>query len=573
MAAKVAQEIRLGDLFVKEGLITEQQLQEGLAEAKTTGTRIGYALVHLGFVAEEELTRMLARQYRVPAVDLSKVTVDAKILKLVPANVAQKHLVLPLRRVGRMLTVAMTNPTDFSAIDDLKFISKLEIEPVIVGEYTLRKHLETYYGPGEVDQINEMISGWEDFDDVEVIEDDDDEDYSALAAEVDSAPVVKFINGLLTDAVMKGVSDIHIEPYEKEIRVRYRIDGALQEVMKPPMKMKAALISRIKILADLNIAERRVPQDGRIKLKMKNKVVDFRVSTLPVIFGEKIVLRILDKGNLTFDLTKFGFEPKAEKDFMWAIGRPYGMVLVTGPTGSGKTTTLYSALSQINTIDTNIMTAEDPVEYNLHGINQVLVRAEIGMDFPAALKAFLRQDPNIIMVGEIRDISTGGIAIKAALTGHLVLSTLHTNDCPGTITRMLDMGLEPFNVASALNLISAQRLARRICKNCKVEATYEEEYLLSAKIDLDWVAANTLYKGEGCDQCGGLGYKGRCGFYEVMIMSTPLRKAIMNETGTDELREIARSEGMLTLREDGLKKVESGVTSVEEVIKETTVVE
>ncbi|MDH3271777.1 MAG: type IV-A pilus assembly ATPase PilB [Gemmatimonadota bacterium] len=572
MAAKIAQELRLGDLFVREGLITEQQLQEGLAEAKTSGHRIGWALVHLGFVAEEELTRMLAKQYRVPAVDLEKVTVDPKILKLIPSNVAQKHMVLPLRRVGRMLTVAMTNPTDFSAIDDLKFISKLEIEPVIVGEYTLRKHLENYYGAPE-EQITELIEGWEDFDDVEVIEDSHDEDYSALAAEVDSAPVVKFINGLLTDAVTKGVSDIHIEPYEKEIRVRYRIDGALQEVMKPPMKMKAALTSRIKILSDLNIAERRVPQDGRIKLKMRNKVVDFRVSTLPVIFGEKIVLRILDKGNLTFDLTKFGFEPKAEKDFMWAISRPYGMVLVTGPTGSGKTTTLYSALSQVNTIDTNIMTAEDPVEYNLHGINQVLVRTEIGMDFPAALKAFLRQDPNIIMVGEIRDLSTGGIAIKAALTGHLVLSTLHTNDCPGTVTRMIDMGLEPFNVASALNLISAQRLARRICSNCKQEATYEEEYLNSAKIELDWAHRTTFYKGEGCDQCGGSGYKGRCGLYEVMIMSTALRKAIMNEMGTDELRELARSEGMLTLREDGLKKVERGTTTLDEIIKETTVVD
>jgi type IV pilus assembly protein PilB len=571
MAAKVAQELRLGDLFVKEGLITDQQLQEGLAEAKTTGTRIGYALVHLGFVAEEELTRMLAKQYRVPAVDLSKVTVDQKILKLIPASVAQKHLVLPLRRVGRMLTVAMTNPTDFSAIDDLKFISKLEIEPVIVGEYTLRKHLEQYYGGSQEDEaMVDLMEEWGE-EEVEVIDESDDEDYSALAAEVDSAPVVKFINGLLTDAVMKGVSDIHIEPYEKEIRVRYRIDGALQEVMKPPMKMKAALTSRIKILSDLNIAERRVPQDGRIKLKMKSKVVDFRVSILPVIFGEKIVLRILDKGNLTFDLTKFGFEPKAEKDFMESISRPYGMVLVTGPTGSGKTTTLYSALSQINTIDTNIMTAEDPVEYNLHGINQVLVRTEIGMDFPAALKAFLRQDPNIIMVGEIRDISTGGIAIKAALTGHLVLSTLHTNDCPGTITRMLDMGLEPFNVASALNLISAQRLARRICGNCKVEATYEDEYLQSAKIDADWLSGLTVYRGEGCDQCGGSGYKGRCGFYEVMIMSSPLRKAIMNEMGTDELRELAQAEGMLTLREDGLKKVEAGVTSIEEVIKETTV--
>jgi type IV pilus assembly protein PilB len=570
MAAKAAQEIRLGDLFVKEGLITEGQLQEGLAEAKTSGTRIGYALVHLGLVAEEELTRMLARQYRVPAVDLAKVQVDPKIIKLVPKDVARKHLVLPLRRVGRMLTVAMTNPTDFAAIDALKFISRLEIEPVIVGEYTLFKHLDHYYGKAD-DPAAAIPDDWDDFDEVEVIDDTPDEDYSALAAEVDSAPVVKFINGLLTDAVLKGVSDIHIEPYEKEIRIRYRIDGALQEVMKPPMKMKAALTSRIKILADLNIAERRVPQDGRIKLKLKNKVVDFRVSTLPVIFGEKIVLRILDKGNLTFDLTKFGFEPKAEKDFMWAISRPYGMVLVTGPTGSGKTTTLYSALSQINTIDTNIMTAEDPVEYNIHGINQVLVRSEIGMDFPAALKAFLRQDPNIIMVGEIRDISTGGIAIKAALTGHLVLSTLHTNDCPGTITRMIDMGLEPFNVASALNLISAQRLARRICPTCKIEATYNEEYLRSAKIDLDWAQNMTFYKGRGCDKCGGTGYKGRCGFYEVMIMSTELRKAIMNEMGTDDLRELARSEGMLTLREDGLKKVESGITSLDEVVKETTV--
>ncbi|MDX1647414.1 MAG: type IV-A pilus assembly ATPase PilB [Longimicrobiales bacterium] len=570
MAPKTAQELRLGDLFVKEGLITRDQLQLGLSEAKTSGTRIGYALVHLGFVAEEQLTRMLAKQYRVPAVDLDKVTVDPKILKLVPANMAQKHLVLPLRRVGRMLTVAMTNPTDFSAIDDLKFISKLEIEPVIVGEYTLRKHLERYYGRGDEEQISEMLEGWEDLD-VEVIEEEEEEDYSALAAEVDSAPVVKFINGLLTDAVSKGVSDIHIEPYEKELRVRYRIDGSLQEVMKPPLKMKAALTSRIKILADLNIAERRVPQDGRIKLKMGRKVVDFRVSTLPVIFGEKIVLRILDKGNLTFDLTKFGFEAKAEEDFMWAISRPYGMVLVTGPTGSGKTTTLYSALSQVNTIDTNIMTAEDPVEYNLHGINQVQVRPDIGLDFAAALRAFLRQDPNIIMVGEIRDLSTGGIAVKAALTGHLVLSTLHTNDCPGTITRMIDMGLEPFNVASALNLISAQRLARRICVNCKTEATYDEPYLRAAKVDLDWAHRTTFHKGEGCDRCDDTGYKGRCGLYSVMIMSTALRKAIMNVMSTDELRELARSEGMLTLREDGMKKVERGMTTLDEVVKETSV--
>lgn len=573
MSAKVAQEIRLGDLFVREGLVTEQQLQEALAEAKTTGTRIGYALVKLGFVAEEELTRMLARQYRVPAVDLDKVTVDEKILKLIPADVAHKHLVLPLRRVGRMLTVAMTNPTDFSAIDDLKFISKLDIEPVIVGEYTLRKHLDNYYGSTDDEVMSSLLEDFGD-EDVEVVdESDEDVSMAALQAEVDSAPVVKFINGLLTDAVLKGVSDIHIEPFEKEIRVRYRIDGSLQEVMKPPMKMKAAITSRVKILADLNIAERRVPQDGRIKLKMKKKVVDFRVSTLPVIFGEKIVMRILDKGNLTFDLTKFGFEPKAEKDFMWAIQRPYGMVLVTGPTGSGKTTTLYSALSQINTIDTNIMTAEDPVEYNIYGINQVLVRNEIGMTFSAALKAFLRQDPNIIMVGEIRDIETGGIAIKAALTGHLVLSTLHTNDTPSTITRLIDMGLEPFNVASALNLLTAQRLARRICGNCKKETTYDEEYFRAAKVDLAWAQKQTFYKGEGCDTCGGTGYKGRCGFYEVMIMSTPLRKAIMTEMGTDDIRDLAISEGMLTLRMDGLKKVEKGITTMEEVVKETSVVD
>ena len=570
MAIDIAQD-RLGDLFVREGLITSEQLQQALVDSKETGARLGYCLVKLGFVDEDELTRMLSRQYRVPAVDLGKVKVDEKTIRLISNEVAYKHLVLPLRRVGRTLTVAMANPTDMGAIDDLKFITRHEIEPVIVGEYTLRKHLEQYYEVAD-DAVGGLLTDFIQEDDLEFVEEEPEEiSIAALQEQVDAAPVVKFINGLLTDAVAKGVSDIHIEPYEKEVRVRYRIDGTLREIMKPPLKMRSALTSRIKILADLNIAERRVPQDGRIKLTLKNQVVDFRVSTLPVIFGEKIVLRILDKGNLTFDLTKFGFEPKAEKDFMWAIQRPYGMVLVTGPTGSGKTTTLYSALSQINTIDTNIMTAEDPVEYNLHGINQVLVRAEIGMDFPAALKAFLRQDPNIIMVGEIRDLTTGGIAIKAALTGHLVLSTLHTNDCPGTITRLLDMGLEPFNVASALNLLSAQRLARRICSKCKVEATYTEEYFKAAKVDLDWVSATTFYKGEGCDQCGGSGYKGRCGFYEVMIMTSVLRKAIMSETGTDELRVMAQSEGMLTLREDGLKKVERGITSMEEVVKETTV--
>jgi len=567
MATNVA-ELRLGDLFVREGLIDAQQLQDALHDAKEGGTRIGYSLVKLGFVGENELTRMLSKQYRLPAVDLEKVEVDTKIYKLIDGDLAYKHLVLPLRRVGRTLTVAMANPSETEAIDVLRFKTRYDIEPVIVGEYTLRKHLEKYYGASD-DQMDDLLGNFLE-EDLEFVEDEEEEEsLAALSAQVEDAPVVKFINGLLTDAVRKGVSDIHIEPYEKEIRVRYRLDGELYEVMKPPMKMKAALVSRIKILSDLDIAERRVPQDGRIKLRMKRKVVDFRVSTLPVIFGEKIVLRILDAGNLTFDLTSFGFEPKAEQDFMGAIANPYGMVLVTGPTGSGKTTTLYSALSQINNDGVNIMTVEDPVEYNLHGINQVLVRNEIGMTFATALRAFLRQDPNIIMVGEIRDLETGGIAIKAALTGHLVLSTLHTNDTPSTITRMIDMGLEPFNLAAALNLLTAQRLLRKICSNCKVEKKYEESFFTSSKIPLDWAGSRTFYKGEGCDQCGDSGYKGRQGLYEVMLINSAIRSAIMEEASTDDLRQVALDNGMLTLRMDGLKKVERGATTLEEVVKET----
>ena len=569
LTATAAASDRIGDLLVREGLITAEQLTAALQDARQGNTRIGYSVVKLGFMQEADLTRALARQYRVPAVDLDRVVVDSKILKLIPGEHALRHLVLPLRRVGRMLTVAMANPTDAGAIDNLKFLTRHDIEPVIVGEYTLRKHLEKYYQVKEADHLNQILEQIDVGEDVELVEEkEEDVSVAALQAQVDDAPVVKLINGILTDAVMRGASDIHIEPYEKEIRVRYRIDGALMEIMKPPMKMKAALTSRIKILAQLNIAERRVPQDGRIKLKMKNKVVDFRVSTLPVIFGEKIVLRILDAGNLTLDLEKFGLEPKAEKDFMAAIMNPYGMVLVTGPTGSGKTTTLYSALSKVNTHEVNIMTAEDPVEYNIYGINQVLVRNEIGMSFAAALKAFLRQDPNIIMVGEIRDIETGGIAIKAALTGHLVLSTLHTNDAPSTITRLIDMGLEPFNVAAALNCVTAQRLVRRICSGCKEEVTYPPEYLEASSIRGD-EANMTFYKGKGCDKCNGSGYKGRAGLYEVMAMSTELRRLIMHGASSDELRDQGLKEGMLTLRMDGMKKVARGVTTLEEVIKET----
>jgi type IV pilus assembly protein PilB len=567
MATAAAGGDRLGEILLREGLVTREQLAQALAEQKNSKHRLGYVLVKLGLVQELEITKVLARQYRMPAVDLSRFEVDPKIIKLVPADMATKSVVLPLKREGRTLTVAMADPTDLGLLEDLKFITRFDLFPVIAGEYTLRNLIEKHYESSD-QQLQSILKDMEDTgDDIEVVEQEEDE--LATQAQIDDAPVVKLINGLLTDAVRRGASDIHIEPFEHEIRVRYRIDGALLEIMRPPLKMKAALISRVKILSQLNIAERRVPQDGRLKLKMGSRVIDFRVSTLPVLFGEKIVLRILDKGNLTLDLTKFGFEPKAEKDLMRAILNPYGMVLVTGPTGSGKTTTLYSALSRINTPEVNIMTAEDPVEYNLMGINQVLVRTEIGLTFAAALKAFLRQDPNIIMIGEVRDLETGGIAIKAALTGHLVLSTLHTNDAPSTITRMIDMGIEAFNVASAVNLVVAQRLVRRICKDCKGEHQYTDPELAALGTNLESLKKLTFMKGTGCDTCSGTGYKGRAGLYEVMALSPELRRMILRGASVAEIRDQAVTEGMLTLRMDGMKKIERGVTTLEEVVKET----
>jgi len=554
---------KLGEILVREGLITLDQLKKALTEQKGTGMRLGYTLVKLGFVEETEVTKMLARQYRMPAVDLSRFEVDPKILKLLPPDIAVKHTVLPLKREGRTLTVAIVDPNNVTAIEDIKFITRCDVFPVIAGEYTLRNAIDRYYQQSDA-QLQSLLKSVEEAD-VEVVEEEQEEDVKAQDLAED-APVVKLINGLLTDAVKRGASDIHIEPFEHEIRVRYRVDGALQEVMKPPVKMKAALISRVKIMAQLNIAERRVPQDGRIKLKFGSKVIDFRVSTLPVLFGEKIVLRILDRGNLALDLKTFGFEAKAEADLLKAILNPYGMVLVTGPTGSGKTTTLYSALSRINTMEVNIMTAEDPVEYNLLGINQVLVRNDVGMTFAAALKAFLRQDPNIIMVGEIRDLETGSIAIKASLTGHLVLSTLHTNDAPSTVTRMVDMGIEPFNVASAVNLIVAQRLVRRICSGCKEEHQYSPEEMHAFGLD---PKLGPFFKGTGCDTCNGTGYKGRQGLYEVMALSSALRRMVLKGASTEELREQGVKEGMLTLRMDGLIKVKRGITTLEELVRET----
>src|SRR5688572_9610055 len=608
MAAPVASPERLGDLLVREKLISREQLDKALQEQKQSGTRVGYNLVKLGFIQETELTKVLARLHKMPAVDLSRFEVDPRIAKLVPADLALKHLVLPLKRDGRTLTVAMADPTNLGVLEDLKFITRYDIFPVIGGEFSIKSAVDKIYEAAMESQVADLMSVIDDMateGDVEVVEDhEEDVSAAALQAQMEDAPVVKLINAILTDAVKRGASDIHFETFEHDIRVRYRIDGALQEVMRPPMKLKAALISRFKIMAQLNIAERRVPQDGRIKLKMGKKVIDYRVSTLPTLFGEKLVLRILDKGNLTLDLEKFGIEPKAEKDLMEAVQNPYGMVLVTGPTGSGKTTTLYSALSKVNNIDVNILTAEDPVEYNLYGVNQVLVRTEIGMTFAAALKAFLRQDPNIIMVGEIRDLETGGIAIKAALTGHMVLSTLHTNSAPETVTRLLDMGLEPFNVASALNLVLAQRLVRRICSQCKVKYTPDDAEISGAKVTRDTTLGDLkftqealdnarakaspealphlgslslatrigelpFFKGKGCDTCAGTGLKGRQGLYEVMFMTPRIRRLILQNVGAAEIRDGAIEDGMLTLRMDGWLKVLKGITTLEQVIRET----
>ena len=594
---------RIGELLLREGLVTQEQLNKALQEQKQSGTRVGYNLVKLGYVKETDLTRMLARQHKMPAVDLSKFQVDPRIAKLIPGELAIKHSVLPLKRDGRTLTVAMSDPASMSVLDDIKFITRLDIFPVIAGEFTLRNAIEKFYASGEAQMENLLADIVED--DIEILESENENTADNGAALVDEAPVVKLINAIMTDALKKGASDIHFECFEKELRVRYRIDGALQEIMKPPIKMRPALISRFKIMASLNIAERRVPQDGRIKLKIGTKVIDFRVSTLPTLFGEKVVLRILDKGNLTLDLGTFGIEPRAERELMEAISNPYGMVLVTGPTGSGKTTTLYSALSKINNIDVNIMTAEDPVEYNLFGINQVLVRTDIGMTFAAALKAFLRQDPNIIMLGEIRDLETGGIAIKAALTGHLVLSTLHTNSAPETVTRLMDMGIEPFNVASALNLILAQRLVRRVCSKCAEAYKMDKAEIAGAKIGggvtlrdlaftdmalndaktratdaarpyMEKITLDTkmedlpVFRGKGCEQCDGTGLKGRQGLYEVMSMTPRLRKLIMQSAGAAEIQAAAIEEGMLTLRMDGWLKVLKGICPLEQIVRETS---
>ncbi len=547
--------------LLEAGLITDADLAKAQEIQKKQGGSIGQALIKAGAVDETTLTTFLGQVYNLPVVDLDTVQVELECVDMVPGDVARKFQVLPVTRRGRVLTVAMSNPSNIFAIDDIKFITGLDVQPAVAGEMAIKKSIDKYYATA--DSLTEIMEGIEA--DIEVVEEEDDDDITGQEGQ--NAPVVKLVNTLLAEAVKMGASDIHIEPYERNMRVRYRVDGVLQEVMEPPIKLKNAIISRLKIMSELDIAERRIPQDGRIKLKIGSKKIDLRVSTLPCIYGEKVVMRILDKGNLNLDLGDFNMEKEAIANIYHAIAQPFGMVLVTGPTGSGKTTTLYSCLSKLNNPDLNIMTAEDPVEYNIDGINQVQVREDVGLTFAAALKAFLRQDPNIIMVGEIRDLETGGIATKAALTGHLVLSTLHTNDAPSTINRMMDMGLEPFLVASSTLLIMAQRLVRRICSNCKEEIEVPPDALR----DIGLPPGTTVFAGKGCDKCGGTGYSGRQGLYEVMPITSEIRDLILDRAATSEITKMAVQQGMLTLRRDGLIKIQKGITTIEEVLRETAI--
>jgi len=550
--------------LIEAHLIDPTALTKAQQQMKNVGGGLTATLVKIGALTEESLLEFLSNLYRVPSMDLRSVEPDPALTRLLPSEVATKFMALPISRSGRRLIVAMANPTNIFAIDDIKFITGYDVDPQVASEGSLKRALDRAY-----DSAGTMADVMKSIDDDLAVVDEPEEPEDAGAAAADEAPIVKLVNSLIYDAVRKGASDIHMEPYEKSLRVRFRIDGVLQEMMSPPFKFKAAIISRLKIMAELDIAERRVPQDGRIKIKVQNRTIDLRVSSLPTIFGEKIVMRILDKGNLNIDLEKLGFEPASMKEFVSAIANPYGMVLVTGPTGSGKTTTLYSALSRVNTPDVNVMTAEDPVEYNLDGINQVLVHEDVGLTFAAALRAFLRQDPNIIMVGEIRDLDTASIAVKAALTGHLVLSTLHTNDAPSAIGRLVDMGIEPFLVCSSVNLVLAQRLVRRVCNNCKRLVTLNDEVLRELQMEPEDAATGTFYLGAGCVDCSNTGYRGRQGVYEVMPLTPKLRELVLERASANEIKRAAIGEGMLTLRRDGLMKLKKGLTTPEEILKET----
>jgi len=567
--------VRLGELLTKANLITQDQLKESLRVQKETGGKLGETLIKLGFVSEEDITECLSQQFGVPSINLQHFEIDAGVIKLISGDVARKYNILPVNKTGATITIAMADPTNVFAMDDIKFMTGYNVEPVVASELGIKAAIDNYYGTAsslELKKVMEDLQTQESAD-LEVLEDDEEMDVNQLADASEEAPVVKLCNLILTDAIKRGASDIHIEPYEKEYRVRFRVDGILYEIMNPPFKLKDAITSRMKILAKLDISEKRLPQDGRIKLKIKledkNKELDFRVSVLPTLFGEKIVLRLLDKDNLRLDMTKLGFEPESLAKFEEAIFKPWGMVLVTGPTGSGKTNTLYSALAKVNSPEVNIMTAEDPVEFNLPGINQVQMKESIGLNFAATLRSFLRQDPNIILVGEIRDFETAEIAIKAALTGHLVLSTLHTNDAPSTINRLMNMGIEPFLVATSVQLIAAQRLARRICSQCKEAVEVQPQALLNVGFKKDEIGTFTVYKGRGCEKCNNTGYKGRVGLIEVMAIDDDIRELILSGGTAIDIKKKAAEIGMISLRRSGLIKIKDGVTTIEEVVRET----
>jgi type IV pilus assembly protein PilB len=560
---------RLGELLVREKLISLQQLRKAQDEQKRSGSNLGFTLAKLGYISDGEITNFLSTQYRLPSVNLDEYEIDADVIKLITRELCEKHRVIPVSRSGQSLIVAMGDPTDLNAIDNIKFLSGYNVEPVVASENAIQAAIDRYYNVGP--SYDEVMADF-------ALEDDDidfsgtEEEVNALELERASAdaPVVRLVNILLLNAIRKGASDIHYEPYEKRLRVRYRIDGVLHEEMNPPLKLKAAIVSRLKIMSQLDIAERRLPQDGRIKLKLgKGREMDFRVSVLPTMWGEKVVLRLLDKGNLQLDMTKLGFDIEPLKDFAWAINQPWGMVLVTGPTGSGKTTTLYSALSDLNKPGVNISTAEDPVEYNLHGINQVQMHDEIGLNFAMALRSFLRQDPDIIMVGEVRDFETAEIAVKAALTGHLVLSTLHTNDAPATISRLLNMGVEPFLITASVNLVLAQRLARKVCVDCKRPQDLDKVALIDLGMSEAQIEGAVVVKGIGCATCNNTGYKGRVALYEVMRFSDELKEMVLQGASAAELKAAAIKRGMATLRASGIRKVLEGVTTPEEILRVT----
>jgi type IV pilus assembly protein PilB len=566
---------KFGELLLRAGLITPEQLHEALNLQKEQGGRVGNNLVKLGHITEEQLVEALSKHFHVPAVNVDGLELDEAVVKIVPADIARKYTILPVAKMGASVTVAMIDPTNVFAMDDIKFMTGYKVEPVVASETAIRAAIDKYYGSTHAIELKKVMEDLteESGTDLEVLDEEQDLDLSTLEEESEQAPVVKLVNLILTDAIKRGASDIHIEPYEKDYRVRYRIDGLLYEMMRPPLKLKEAITSRCKIMARLDIAEKRLPQDGRIKIKTKIqgkvKDLDYRVSVLPTLFGEKIVMRLLDKDKLMLDMTKLGFEVDSLRRFETAILKPYGMVLVTGPTGSGKTNTLYSALSRINTSEVNIMTAEDPVEFNLQGINQVQMREQIGLNFAAALRSFLRQDPNIVLVGEIRDFETAEVAIKAAMTGHLVLSTLHTNDAPSSINRLMNMGIEPFLVATSVHLIVAQRLVRRICSFCKEPLELPPAALVDVGFSETEARTLKLFKGRGCERCSNTGYKGRVGLYEVLEIGDEMREMILSGASSYELRQKGIQTGMMTLRMSGLQKIRDGMTSIEEVVRET----